>query len=114
MLLERFPAALPAELSDSPGRSHGVIEVVYDETRAPVLQHLGDRPAAKRDHGRAARESLDHHEPERLGPVDREQEHSSVTQEFLLLTVADLTDVLDERVTEQRLDDVLEVVAIDR
>ena len=36
-----------------------------------------------------------------------------MTQEFLLLAVADFTDVLDERVTEQRLDEILEVIAID-
>ena len=48
--------------------------LVDDAPGHAFVDHLGHRAAAPRDHRRAAGHRLDHHEAERLGPVDREQQ----------------------------------------
>ena len=57
----------------------------------------------------AARHGLDHHQPERLRPVDRKQQRLGVAQELGFLVVADLADILDQRIGQQGLDFVVEV-----
>ena len=77
-----------------------------------MLDNFGHRASAQRDDGGSARHRFDHHEPKGLGPIDRKQQHFSVAEELLLLTVADLADVFHERIVEERLDDAFEILAV--
>ena len=61
----------------------------------PVLDHLGHGAPAGRDHRRPARHRLDHHQPERLLPLDREERRARVLEQLDLLAVRDLAEVLD-------------------
>src|SRR5688572_10088701 len=75
--------------------SEGVHDPADVKTGPPVFHHLLDRPAAMRDHGRATGHGLDHHEPERLVPLNGKKERRRVTQEFILLWMIDGTDPAD-------------------
>ena len=76
-----------------------------------MLDHLGDRAEAGRDHRRPAGHRLDHDEPERLLPLDREQRRPRVLQQLHLLAVGDLAEVLD-LVVEVGLDELVEVAVL--
>ena len=80
------------------------VEIVADETRDAVVEDLGNRAAANGHDRRATGERLDHHQAERLGPVDREQQRPGATEKRALLRLGDLAAVLDERMVQQRLD----------
>jgi hypothetical protein len=86
-----------------------LVDRVDDEAGRPVLDHLGHRSAAECHHGDAARERFDHHQTERLRPVDREEQRARVAEKLVLVLLADLADVLDQRMVEQRADVALEV-----
>src|SRR6266498_1500110 len=70
------------DLDDRPGQ---LLDLVADEAGHPVLDHLRHRAAAQGDHGRAAGHRLDHHDPERLVPLDREDQAAGACQQILLL-----------------------------
>ncbi len=72
--------------------------VLDDEAGQPVVDDLGDRAAVIGDHRRAAGHRLDHHQAERLRPVDRHQQPDRAAQEFRLLGIADLADEVDQRI----------------
>ena len=55
---------------------------------------------------------FDHHQPERLGPVDREEQGFRTGRETRSCRLGDLADELDERIVQQRSDGAVEVVAI--
>ena len=87
--------------------------VLDDEARDAVLDDLRHGPAIVSDHRAAAGHRLDHHETERLRPVDRDKQRDRTAQERSLVLVADLADVFDiARPIEQRLDLLVVVVAI--
>ena len=75
----------------------GLAPVVDDDPRATVVDHLGHGAPAGRDHRRPAGHRLDHHEPERLLPRDREERRARVLEQLDLLPVRHLADVLDGR-----------------
>jgi len=83
-----------------------------EESRATVASSSGTEPQGPRDHRRAARHRLDHHEAERLRPVDGEQQRAGAAEEGGLADVLDLPDEFDERIVEERRDDALDVLAI--
>src|SRR5262249_57423631 len=89
-----------------------LVERVDDESGPPVDQELGDGPARSGDDRRAARERFDHDEPERLWPVDREQQRLRLPEEPGFVRVADLADELDQWIVEQRPDVALEVSTV--
>jgi hypothetical protein len=60
------------------------------------------------------RADLDHREPERLGPVDREEQRRGPADQGLLVALAELSDVLHQRMVEERPDAVAEVGRIRR
>src|SRR5882757_11529085 len=86
---------------------------VDDETGQAMLDDLRYRATAIGNHRRAARHRLDHHQAERLGPVDRHEQRPRPAQEFGLVRIADLADVLDARKSQQRTNLPLEIVAVD-
>ena len=71
--------------SSRPTAATAVGLVVHDEAGHAVVDHLGHRAAVERDHRRAAGHRLDHHQAERLRPVDREQQRVGARQECRLL-----------------------------
>ena len=80
---------------------------------AAVVDDLGYRTAPGRDDRRPARHRLDHHQPERLLPVDRRDERARAHEQLDLVRVADLADVLD-RPAEMRADELVEVADLER
>ena len=94
-------------------RADGARLVLDDEARDAVLDDLRHGAAIVGDHRAAAGHRLDHHETERLRPVDRDEQRDRAAQERSLVLVADLADVFDiARAIEQRLDLLVVVVAI--
>ena len=65
--------------------------VVHDEAGDAVVDHLGDRAAAERHHRRAAGHRFDHHQAERLGPVDGEQQRRGAAEEVALLCCSSIS-----------------------
>ena len=102
-LLHRAAALGRVDLVDARERLHHLVGGLDDEPRAAVLDHLGHRPLAHGDHGRAAGERLDHHEAERLRPLDGEQRAAGALVELDLGLVVDLAAEVDV-VGEVRLD----------
>ncbi len=86
--------------------------VLDDEAGEAVFDDLRHRAAVVGDDRRTARHRLDHHQPERLRPVDRHQQRNRAAQERRLVGVTDLADVLDIRRIEHRMDLFFVVVAI--
>src|SRR5262249_11783627 len=70
-LLEPATYALPGDLADASDRRHGAGLVLDDISGDPILDHLGHGTCVEADDWRAAGHRLDHHESERLRPVDR-------------------------------------------
>ena len=64
------------------------------------------------DDGRATGHGFDHHESERLGPVDRNQQCDRAAQELRFVLVIDLADILDISRSDHRLDHLVEILAI--
>ena len=60
-----------------------------------VVDDLGRRTGRCRDDGRPARERLDHHEPERLGPLHGVEQRGRSPDEVELVLLAELAHVLD-------------------
>jgi hypothetical protein len=110
--LEGLAAAAAIDLVDPGSRRDGLAERVDDEPGRAVVDHFRHRAAAEGHHRRAARQRLDHHQPEGLGPVDGKEEGAGVPEERRLPRLVDLADELDERMGEQAADVALEVVAI--
>ena len=86
--------------------------VLDDKAGDAVVDDLGDRAAVEGDDGRSARHRLDHHEPERLRPVDRHQQADRAAQELRFLAVADLADVVDERIVLDHRPDQLVIIVL--
>ena len=97
------------------GRGHGLFQRVHEEAGLAVLDDLRRRAAAEGHHRRAAGHGLDHHQAERFGPVDGEQQGLGPAQEGGLLMVTDLADEFDQRIgVDHRLDDGLPIDPIGR
>src|SRR5205823_1828387 len=77
-------------------RRHGLGHTRYDEPRDAVLDDFGHRTTVEGDNRRAAGHRLDHHEAERLGPVDREEQPDGTPEEITLLLLADFANELDD------------------
>src|SRR6185436_8869895 len=68
-----------------------------EKPRHPMAEDLGYRASTPCDHRSPAGQGLDHHQTERLRPVDREQQCPGTAEQLRLGTVADLAEVLDVR-----------------
>ena len=78
-----------------------------------VVDELGRRAPVGGDDRRPARHGLDHHEPERLGPADREHHRARPPEQLDLLVVRHVLVQLDVG-GEERLDLAVEVLALGR
>ena len=72
-----------------------VVDVAAHPSVHAVLHNLLDRAAGECDDRRAARHRLDHHQPERLLPLNREQQRPRVSEQRILLSGVGFADVLD-------------------
>src|SRR5262249_28193694 len=98
-----------AEPSDHPNR---VFHAVDDEAGHAVLQNLRHRPAPERDHRRTAGHRLDHHQPERLGPIDGKEEGVGAAEKGFLLPVVHLGDKLYLMAIDVRFDSFLVIASL--
>ena len=80
------------ELTDGPDHGIGIVD---DEAGLAVVDQLGDAGAAHADDRRARRERLDHDEPERLVPRDREEERRRLGEKARFRGFVDLADEAD-------------------
>ena len=88
--------------------------VVDNKARDALIDNLGYRARPEGYDRRAAGHRFDHHQPERLGPVDREEQRQRVAKEFRLLRFVDLTHELDVAMpADQRCDDRVPVDTVD-
>src|SRR5882757_1898723 len=85
---------------------------VDDETGQAMLDDLRYRATAISNHRRAARHRLDHHQAERLGPVDRNQQGDRAAEELRLIGVADLADIFDVGRGHHRADFFIVIIAV--
>src|SRR5204863_288414 len=82
------------------------------EARSAFFYHFRNRSTVVRDHRCSAGHRFDHDEPERLRPVNGEKQCVGISQELILLSVADFPDVLHGRVAQHRLDFSFEIILV--
>src|SRR5215813_9386151 len=63
----------------------------------------------EREHGGAARHSLDHSQAERLRPVDGKEQRQRLSKKLALGTLIDLADVFYTGLIDERLDLLVEI-----
>ena len=103
-LFEPRPDRSAVQQDGPPGGLHGFVHRIHQIAGHPVLDDLGRGAAAERHHRRAAGHGLDHHQTERLGPVDGEQQRLRPAEKGGLLGVADLAHELHQGIVQQRPD----------
>src|SRR3546814_4441658 len=81
-----------------------------DQAVRPFPDHLRHGAVVPGDDGGARGHGLYHDQPEGLGPVDREEQGERAAQEGGFLVIGYLADELDQRMVEQRLDPLLEII----
>jgi hypothetical protein len=79
--LETQTNAFSIQTVDAEDGVGGLVVVANDEPRDAGIDHLGHRTAGIGHDRRAAGHGLDHHQSERLRPVDREQQGVGPAQE---------------------------------
>ena len=94
---------------DAPDGIDSILDGIDDEPGHAIIDDLADRPAGKCDDGQAAGHGFDHDQPERLGPVNREEQGFRLAEKRVLVPFGNLADELDERIVEQRGDGAFEV-----
>src|SRR6185312_17089608 len=78
------------------------------------VDNLRDRAFTPRNDGRAHGHGFNHHQAEWFWPVDWKEERQRISKKFALFLVADLTHEFNQRIVEERLDDMRKIFSIDR
>src|SRR5712691_1080751 len=112
-LLETAAYRAAVERNHVGERVHGLLGIVHDPAGYAVVYDFRHRPPAKGEHRRAASHRFDHHQSERLGPVDRAEKGQRLAEEGGFFAIVDFTDVFDARTVEQRLDNLAEILRVD-
>ena len=110
---EPSPDGAAIERNHSREHPHRLIHRINDGARDALVDDFRNGALAECKYRCAARHRLDHHQAERLRPIDREQERPRLAQEFGLAALVDLADELDPRVAQQRRDLFAEIGFID-
>src|SRR5437762_919336 len=97
-LLERLAYCQAVELIKLENRPYRLVFGIHNEAGFPVLDDLGNRPAAPSDHRRSTSHGFDQHQTKRLGPIDREQESIGISEESGLFAVAYLPNEFNHRI----------------
>ena len=111
-LLEPFAYACARQMRQTIDRADRAGLVLDDEARHAVVDDLRHRAAIESDDRRSAGHRLDHHQAERLRPVDRHQQGDRAAQERRFVVVVDLADVFDIGRVDHRMDLLLVVIAV--
>src|SRR5882757_4479959 len=89
-LLELSSNSVTVERNHAWEHPHRLIHSIDDGARDPLVDDFRNGTMTESKDGSAARHRLDHHQAERLGPVDREQERQRIAQELGLAALIDL------------------------
>src|SRR5713226_10331003 len=92
-LLETAAYGAAVERNHVGERVHGLLDIVHDPAGYAVVHDFRHRPPAKGEHRRAASHRFDHHQSERLGPVDRAEKCQRLAEEGGFFAIVDFTDV---------------------
>jgi hypothetical protein len=79
----------PVKLANASDCIDGILFVLHDEARFAVGDNFRDRATWKGDHWGAAGHRLDHHQSERLRPIDGKQQGLCSSEKGRLVMVAD-------------------------
>src|SRR6202047_736925 len=101
-LFKTAPHASAAERENARQRVHRLINAIDDRAGNTRLHDFFDRAAAEGENRRAASHGLDHHQSERLRPVNREQEGQGPAKKLTLAALIDFAEKLDTRLLQQR------------
>jgi hypothetical protein len=112
-LLEPSPNSVTIERKHLRQHPHRLIHRVNDGARDALVDDFRNGTMAESKDGCAERHRLDHYQPERLRPIDREQKRLRIAQEFGLAALIDLANELDPRIAQQRYDSFAEIGFID-
>src|SRR5215472_10573007 len=110
--LEGGADAAPVERGNALDRIHRFGFAIDNEAGHAVLDDFGNGSAAPSNDRGAAGHRLDHHQAERLGPIDRDQHRHGIAEKVLLLTLIDLADKLNLIAVQERFDLLLEIVSL--
>ena len=112
-MFEPSPNSAAIKRNHSREHHHRLIHRINDDARDALVDDFRNGTMAESKDGRAARHCLDHHQAERLRPIDREQKRLRLAEEFGLAVLIDLADELDPRIAQQRCDLFAEIGFID-
>src|SRR5687768_5958727 len=113
VVLHRGPARRPVELVDPTDDLGHVGLVGAEEAGTPVLDDFARRALVESQDGCPGGQGLQHHDPERFVPPDREQQGPGAGKEVMLLLVGHLAEE-PEPVVQVRGDVTLEVPPLGR
>src|SRR5262249_52007398 len=98
-LLKNFATPFSAQLRHPSNGCYGILRSFHNEACVTLLHYFGNRAVAIGYDRRAARHRLNHHQPERLRPVDRKEQRICIAEEFIFLPLPNLTNEFHERTT---------------
>ena len=113
VLFEQAPAIRASDAINLCDCGHRCILVIDDVARYAVFDYFRHRAAPISNDRGTARHGFRHDEPERLRPVDREEQPECFTEEAILFTFTDLTDEFDPRLIQQRTNTFVEIRPVD-
>ena len=102
----------PVEFAEPPDRLNGLRFVIDDKAGDAVIDDFRYRAGPERDNRRAARHRFDHHQAERLRPIDRKQQSGSIGEKFLLGFIVNFADQSDSLAVDLRFKPLLEVTPL--
>ena len=82
-------------MSQTVDGADGAVDVLDDEAGKAVVDHFRHRAAIEGDDRRAAGHGFDHHQAERLRPIDRHQQRDRAAQKLGFILVVDFADIFD-------------------
>ena len=111
-LFEATSNSAPTEGCGTRNCGNRGVDAVDNKARQSLVDDFRNGASPERDDRGSIGHRLDHDQPKRFRPVDREKQRQRQTEKFFFVAVADLTDELHPRPLEQSLDLVIVVIEI--